>query len=106
MIISGNKKWLLGSFLIFADNQFVARRARDILIEDQKPNERTGVLTLSTGEVAHWMNLDFACQSTPPIRSDRRDHECRGLQHKSGSDQFYKEPRMKPIAQLKNSREA
>jgi hypothetical protein len=59
MIFSGQRTWLLGSFLIFADNHFLARRARKILIERNKFTDRTGALTLSTGEVVQWSNLDL-----------------------------------------------
>ena len=65
MILSRHNRWLLGSFLIFADNHFIARRAREILLKDGNITERTGVLKLSTGEVVQWANLDLPRRPSP-----------------------------------------
>lgn len=59
MIIASHKNWVFGSFLIFSENQFTARRARETLIRDPDSTKRTGVLMLPTGEMVRWTNLDL-----------------------------------------------
>lgn len=65
MILTAHEKWLFGSFLIFARNQFVARKAYEILSMERDSTRRAGVLNLNTGETARWMNLDL------PFNQDR-----------------------------------
>lgn len=55
MILTAEKKWLFGSFLIFASNRFVARRAYEILVRHDC-EKRAGTLSLDTGEQVQWMN--------------------------------------------------
>jgi hypothetical protein len=83
MLISGNRNWLFGSFLIFAENQFIARRTHEILMEqakhaDQSSAERTGVLTLPGGEVVQWANLDLPYKKVPGTLSDSGLHHGHG----------------------------
>jgi hypothetical protein len=66
MILFSHQKWLLGSFLIFADTQLIARRAYEILDENRNPTEPTGVLRLPTGEIVQWANLELPYKPAAP----------------------------------------
>jgi hypothetical protein len=74
MFIPGHQTWLLGSFLIFADNRFVARGARAILVERNEFTERTGVLTLPTEETVQWSNLDLPYTRSSSSSLDQGSH--------------------------------
>jgi hypothetical protein len=60
MIVTAEKKWSFGSFLLFAENRFVARRAYAILVQQANRSKRAGTLSLDTGEQVEWMNCSLS----------------------------------------------
>ncbi|MDQ9170432.1 hypothetical protein Q8A64_08410 [Oxalobacteraceae bacterium R-40] len=65
MYLAMHKQWMFGSFLIFANSLFTARRAYAILAQQQDCEQRTGTLILDTGERVQWTNSALPYRRQP-----------------------------------------
>lgn len=51
-------RWMLGSYVVYAQNLYVARRAYEWARAQPGP-EPFGTIELESGEVVDWINMDY-----------------------------------------------
>lgn len=57
MILSSDKRWVFGSFLIFADDRFTAKKAYEMLSGNPELMKHIGTLRLADGKRVQWTNM-------------------------------------------------